>query len=501
MKKIMLIFYSVLFSLIIQGQNISVCGATSQLSISSTPENIFYPPVTWSVDNSEIALISNSGKLYPKRNGIVTATATSSGTLFNSKTITISNQNIPEYSLAVMGSSVPWGQGADPGKGYAQLFAQNLSTNAVNSWKTVNISIPGNNTTDVLNRWDNDFLKSCTKYVFYGLSLGNEGIHEKGQPAFDSYRDNMQLLISKSREMGKVPVIGNNYPRADFNLTDYNYLKQLNLLIHEWDVPSVNLLGSIDNGAGKWVSAYQADNAHPNTIGHAEMYYAIVPSMMDALAAGKPQPIKNNTTNITLDNNSELTRIAWKPENTAHSFTLTFSFKTTSTGTLASFVSENQSFAQLKIDTDGKLYYETESVLSKLSSTKSVNDRQWHQISLTHYYAWGRTFLYIDGVQMTNTTIVEKLVPVQFYLNDFDQTIQTVDLRELFFHRSAMALEEIVALHSGKMLKSSLEIYAPLDGNAANDEMKLMNTAQSLNTLKFEKRTLSSVQNLDLNEI
>ena len=129
-------------------------------------KNIFYPPVTWSVDNSEIALISNSGKLYPKRNGIVTATATSSGTLFNSKTITISNQNIPEYSLAVMGSSVPWGQGADPGKGYAQLFAQNLSTNAVNSWKTVNISIPGNNTTDVLNRWDNDFQNPAQSMCF-----------------------------------------------------------------------------------------------------------------------------------------------------------------------------------------------------------------------------------------------------------------------------------------------------------------------------------------------
>ncbi|MHB9056772.1 MAG: GDSL-type esterase/lipase family protein [Paludibacteraceae bacterium] len=415
----------------------------------------------------------------------------------DSKLITISNQTIDDFSLAIMGSSVPWGQGADPGKGYAQLFAQWLAENAVNTWKSVNISVPGNNTTDVMNRWDSDLLPTYSRYVYYGLSLGNEGIHEKGQPAFDSYRDNMQILIKKARDHGKIPLLGNNYPRGDFNAADYNYVKQLNLLIHQWDVPSINLLGSIDNGNGRWVAAYQYDNAHPNTSGHAEMYYAIVPSLMDALAAGKPQPSRVDNTFVTLEKNNLLKRIKCVPENITHSFTLSFSFRTAFSGTIASLINGNQSTAQLRIGADGKLVYETQSMMSKLISPSALNDGQWHQVSLTHYYARGRTFLYIDGIQVTNSTIVEKLIPVRFYLNDFQETLQSVDFREMFFYRSGMTPEEIAALHSGKMLKSSLEIYAPLNGTASTNKEILRNDAQSLNTLSFDEKIITYVNGLE----
>lgn len=407
---------------------------------------------------------------------------------FSAELIKSSNNTKNEFSLAVMGSSVPWGVGADPGKGYAQLFAQYLAENSVNTWSTVNISVPGNNTTDVLNRWDNDFLKSCSKYVYYGLSLGNEGIHEKGQPAFDSYRDNMLLLIEKSRAMNKIPLMGNNYPRGDFNATDYNYVKQLNLLIHEWDVPSVNLLGAIDNGSGSWVTAYEADNAHPNTIGHAEMYYAIVPSLMDALASGKPQPVRDRNSSLIFNNRKKAKRISWVPEGITHSFTITFSFKTKHVGTLASFQNENHSFSLLRIGKNGKLIYETTSGLDKLKSGNAVNDGQWHTVSLTHYYAWGRTFLYMDGIQATNTTVIEKLVPEKFFINDHNESLKRLEVREIFFHRSGMNSDEIAALHSGRMLKSSLEIYAPLNGLAETEQKVLENKAQSLNLLKIEFR-------------
>ncbi|MDR0547690.1 MAG: SusF/SusE family outer membrane protein, partial [Dysgonamonadaceae bacterium] len=261
----------------ILGGNISECGRTSKLSIGTTPANAWFPPIVWSVDNETVAFIGANGKLYPKANGTVTVTASATlddGTILSdSKEFTISGQSINDYSLAIMGSSVPSGSGADAGKGYAQLAQQYLENDAVRSWNVSNISIGGNNTTDVINRWDNDFLPSCSRYIYYGLSLGNEGIHERGQTAFDSYRDNMQLLINRARDAGKLPLMGNNYPRGDFNATDYAFVKQLNLLIHEWDVPSVNLLGAIDNGAGQWADGYIADNSHPNTAGHAEMFY------------------------------------------------------------------------------------------------------------------------------------------------------------------------------------------------------------------------------------
>ena len=481
----------------INGNDISTCGGSAQMTVLESPRGAFYPAVVWRVDNEAVALINDNGKLYAKDNGAVTITATltfpDQTVISASKEINVSSQHIGDYSLAVMGSSVPWGQGADPNKGYAALWSQWLSQTSENSWTTTNISIPGNNTTDVTNRWDSDLLPACSKYVYYGLSLGNEGIHERGQPAFDSYRDNMLALISRTYAMGKIPLIGNNYPRGDFNETDYNYVKQLNLLIHEWDVPSINLLGSIDNGGGRWASGYIADNAHPNTFGHAEMFYVFVPTMLDAIAAGKQQPIRNSETSLSVNKSTVAKRISWEPENVAHAFTLSFAFKTTSTGVLASLVNSNQSTAALKINAEGQLVYETESLLSKLTSPLSVNDGEWHQVSLTHYYAWGRTMLYVDGVQITGATIVEKLVPERFYLNDFDDTLESVSFRELFFHRSAMSAQEIQALHDGKMLKSSLEIYAPLDGNAMSESDVLANHAQSLNTLTFEVNAVSSI--------
>ncbi|MDR1682810.1 MAG: GDSL-type esterase/lipase family protein [Candidatus Symbiothrix sp.] len=395
-----------------------------------------------------------------------------------------------------MGSSVPWGQGAEPPNvnGYAWLWTDYLQKNAVNKWISTNISIGGNTTTDVSNRWDNDLLPLGSRYVYYGLSLGNEGIHEKGQAAFNSWRDNMLALIERTRNHDKIPIVGNNYPRADFNSTDYNYVKQLNLLIHEWDVPSVNLLGSIDNEAGQWASGYMADNAHPNTAGHAEMFYSIVPSLLDALAAEKPQPVRTGNTFLTLEKNNTVKRIAFTPEGTLHSFTLSFSFKTTGTATLASLVTAAGDTARLVLDANGKLAYKT------LISTTAGNDGAWHTAVLTHYYASGHTLLYIDKERIARPTIREKLLPVKFFLNDFDAAPQTVDYRELFFYRAGMCTEEIAALQDGKMLKSSLEIYAPLDGGASAGQGALNNLAQSLNAPSLEWKNATGLRETDFNK-
>ena len=481
--------------------SITSCGQTIQMNVAITPKNAFCPVVQWSVDNGDIAYISDGGRLYPRQNGTVTVTAKATFDdktfISDSKEITITNQSIGDYSLAVMGSSTPYGTGAAPGQGYAYLLAQWLSKDAKNEWTTKNISIGGNNTTNIINRWESDLLPVCSRYVYYGLTLGNEGIHETGQTAFNSYRDNMLSLIDRTRAVGKIPVMGNSYVRADFNATDYNYTKQLDLLIHEWDVPSVNLLGALDDGAGRWVSDYQADVWHPNTAGHAELFYVIVPSLFDALAVGKPQPKRVENTFLSLAKEDKK-QIEWTPENILHSFTLSFSFKTASTGTLASFFNQDQSKGILRINAEGKLVYETQSVADKLTSTLALNDGQWHRVSLTHYYARGRTFLYVDGVQIASPVISEKLVPVRFCLNDFDDALASVDFRELFFHRAGMNPEEIQALHQGRMLKSSLEIYAPLDGAAATEQEALKNLAQSLNVLKMVSQQAStSFETLD----
>lgn len=396
-----------------------------------------------------------------------------------------------EWRIATMGSSVANGQGAVDMKGYNYMYKELLKDRyagelSLNPWETSNISVNGNSTVDLLARFEKDLLSNYSDYVIYGLSLGNEGIHDYGQERFDRFRENMLLLIDMAREENIFPVVTNSYTRGDFNLIDYDFVKQMNLLIHEWDVPSFNFLGAIDDGTGKWATGYQVENDmfHPTTEGHAEFFYAMVPSLFDALKTGKPLPQRIPGTSYSLGKNTSSYKIEFTPENIVHPFTLSFDFKTSEPGIIATFENATGT-GSVEIDGTGQLKYKSP-ITGEIAYSASVTDNQWHRMTLTHYYAQGRTILYVNNVQVGELN--EKLVPKKFGLSDKDAP-GAIDYRELFFYRSAMNLEEVSALNNGKMLKSSLEIYAPLDENASES---LSNYAQSTNTLSLKRMDTST---------
>lgn len=403
-------------------------------------------------------------------------------------TYSIECVDVNHYKISMMGSSVANGQGATEMKGYAYMYGTLLAERysaelSAYDWKVSGASINGNNTTDALNRWNSDMIGDCSGYVIYGLSLGNEGIHDNGQTAYNSYNDNMQLLIQKAREAGKIPVVCNNYTRTDFNATDYDFIKKMNISMHQWDVPSINMLGAIDNGSGQWATGYQVegDIYHPTTDGHREFFYAMVPSLFDALEAGKAQPVRNTGTSYSLEKTA---RIEFTPEATIHPFTLSFGFKTSGTGIIADFTNATAT-GSLRIDTDGKLIY-TSPLTGNISSDIVVNDNQWYQVTLTHYYAQGRTILYVNNTKAGELN--EKLTAGMFGLGN-SIAPEEIDFRELLFYRSAMSEDEVAALNDAKMLKSSLEIYAPLGESTE----PFANLAQSTNTLQYKPAVIVGV--------
>ena len=390
---------------------------------------------------------------------------------------------IDSLKIIIMGSSVPSGAGATHDHGYIYLYAQHLkqhyTQNKGADWKIINMSIGGNTTIDVSGRIDRDLFPQRGRYVVYALSLGNEGIHlsTNQQGIFDQWKHNMLSLIASARARGLVPVVTNNYTRGDFDLSDYSYIKKMNLLIHEWDVPSINLLGAIDDGAGRWARGYQngTDVSHPNDAGHAELSYAMIPSLYDALKMGKPLPQKATGNFMAFDNASSVDQLAYTPDKIVHPFTVSFDIKTTGNGTIASF-KQGLVFGYLKIDAaTGAIVYLTPTG-AQLKGTLAVNDGQWHKITLTHFYARGETDLYSDNNLVGKLT--EKLVATVFNLNDSNGPA-AISFRDWFFYRSGMNNDEISALNNGKMLKSSLELYAPLDGQAATGSAQLANIAQS----------------------
>lgn len=399
-------------------------------------------------------------------------------------------KEIDEYKISFMGSSVCYGTGATNDYGYAYIYTdllkQRKQENIGKDWTTSNISIGGNTTQMVLDRWERDLLRDCGRYVFYGLSLGNERNNgTQTDQAAKNYEKGMKQLIRQADSVGIVPVMASNYANGGFNESDYEILKNLNLTIQQWEVPSVNMLGAVDDGAGRWVKAIESDGAHPNSDGHREMSYAIVPSLFDALDAGKTIPQRQESTAYALGKASATQHIEFVPENIVHPFTLSFEVKASSAGTLASFETENGT-GNIKIDENGNIVYESPSD-GQITSTTSAND-EWLCISLTHYYAWGMPQLYVNGVKCGELS--EKLVATKFALGGSNAP-DKADYRQLFFWRSGMNDKEIAAVAEGKMLRSSLEIYAPL-----SNESPLINLAQSTNTLALVENTTSGIASL-----
>lgn len=418
---------------------------------------------------------------------LLTNTATATGTDYWNNNFSVSNnffkesivQDSNHIKIVYFGSSVPYGQGATNLRGYTSLFSDILKNRISTSgsvWETSNISIGGDNTIKVLKRYEADLLPQKGKYVIFALALGNEGIHEQGQPMFDQFKKNMKVLIDKARSDGYTPIVTNSYTRNDYNEKDYSFIKKMNLLIHEWNVPSINLLGAVDDLSGHWMDGYWADAAHPNDAGHAEMSYTIVPSLFDALESKKPMPESVKGSYIKAERNKY---IAFTPENVVHPFTTSISFKTKGQGTLLE-IDDVTEAGKVSINNDGHLVYSSAKLGVIIGATK-VNDNKWHKLTLTHYYAKGVTMLYADST--LQGTLEEKLVTTGVKIGGANIP-QKLTYKNWLFYRSAMNAEEVAYLAKDSLLKSSLELYAPLDGKKVSVSDPLVNLAQSMNTIR-----------------
>lgn len=387
--------------------------------------------------------------------------------------------------ISVFGSSVANGEGA-PGKiGYALQFNDELARrNALGDspipFHISGISIGGHTTGALLNRYD-DLLNDFGRYVIIGLSMGNEGIHESTdkEKTFSSFRDNMLSLIDRIKADGKIPVVVNNYTRADYTPQDYAAIRRINLLIHGWDVASVNSLGAIDDGNGRWAAGYINDPAHPNGAGHREFALAFVPSLFDALAAGKPQPGRDLTAKgIDLGRGTVATLI---PEGLMHPFTVSSAVKGKKAGTILTVTGVGGD-AAVAVNPDGTVSYTTPGGKSISSPAPVMADGREHIITLTHYHARGCTQLYADSTFCGE--IAERIAPLRFNFGDAAPDTATHRFSEIALWRAGMNADEIAAHCRGEMLKSSLELYSPMrhdrDGTVPN-------LAQSLNNIIISK--------------
>jgi lysophospholipase L1-like esterase len=420
--------------------------------------------------------------------------------------------------IAIFGSSVASGTGDESGQeGYAGLLRGLLQPRG---WEVVNRSRPGDNTTMLMSRFAASgesapgtrfLLPVQPGYVVIALSLGNEGIRGAEGPAakdvvFERFLKGIKAVVDRSRSEGIVPIVTLCYTRNDFTDVEYGYTLRTNAAINGWDVPSVNLLGAVDDGTGKWADGFWWDSLHPNAAGHAELAMTFVPSLFEALERGKPSPRRSGGSRFARLTGGALT---FSPDTPMHPFAFGMTLRATGEGTIARVTGTtlqattstktvtraaqapvtiasttlNQgepSAATVGIRRGVWTYTSTrgEQVASKVPA-----DARWHQLLVTHYTARGETWFFVDGVFAGRAS--ERLAPTGFVVGG-PAPSRRMDARDILIYRSALSADEAATLSRGGLPQASLEVYAPLADSRFVKGGAVDNHAQSLAELKLE---------------
>ena len=389
-----------------------------------------------------------------------------------------------EKIIAVLGSSVASGWVTsrdaknDMGNGYAQRLGRRLGPRG---FKVVNVSVPGDTTAKVLARMDKDLFPLDPDFVVIGLSPENEGIRglwgRDSETVYAGFKAGLREIIDRCRRRGIIPILGTCYPNDNFvHPESYSYIKKINLEIAGWDVPSINLLGALDDGSGQFIPGIAFDLDHPADLGHRELFYSIVPSLFEALAAGKPLPAKETDAGFVVIGKGGLAGpLNHVPTDPVHSFTSVIEFRLRSEGTLAAFLGRDGAEARLAVSPEGRLRYRAAGGIEKIFGPV-VFDKAWHQAGIVHHGLKNETTLYMDGVFAGSLS--ETLRPVQLTVGGAEAA--EADVRDWMIFRVPLNADEIKTLRSGALLQSSLEVYAPLRRENPRPNREVVNRAQSL---------------------
>lgn len=420
--------------------------------------------------------------------------------------------------IAVFGSSVANGRGDEFARdGYTGLLRTMM---AGRGWEVLNQSRGGDNVRSIVPRFTpvgapDPKVRYLTvvnpSYVVIGLSFGNEGLYEAKTTAekdavFTAYGEGIRALVDRARQQNIVPVISLAYPRSVYTPEDYAYVRRMNVLQQQWDVPSVNFLGAIDDGAGRWSLGW--DDKHPQSSGHREMFYAFVPTLFEALESGKPTPTRPANSRSFARIAGGRAPLTFAPEGIVHPFAVSVMVRAQGNGTIAALAGSTLVAKKETRPNEGTLFEATtlvtdraftaslavqngrwtyQSAAGTVVDSGVAADARWHHLVLSHYTGLGQTYLYVDG-KLTGK-VAERLEPNRFVIGGPGAGAgaagpRQADYKDLFIFRSALNADEVAVLADGRILQGSLEIYAPLTDAEFAVNGIVDNRAQSLAALK-----------------
>ncbi len=380
---------------------------------------------------------------------------------------------IQDKKIIILGSSVASGwvtsyqEKYDFKNGYAYRLERYL---ADKGFIVINKSVPGDNTADVLARFDKDVLSDKPDIVLIGLSMANEGLETANPDSVSlSFETGMKKIIEKCEENSIKPVLGLCYANNNFTPEQYRYLRNMNLKMNSLGYPCINFLGALEDGNGHFPEGTTFDPNHPNNLGHEEFYLSIPPGLFKAIEDGIQIPEKTmNHKSTILGKKGKADQLYYIPSSLMHSFSFGFDCKASRAGTLALIRSDGSELS-ISLNKDNRIVCRSR---SNTITSHSLRNDEWQHILIVQRYADSTLLLYVNG--KLESAFKEQIEPAAFIIGNSNSTFE---FRNLVLYRSALNCDEIQA-GERILVHASMECYAPLqDGcfdNLAQNNTELV---------------------------
>jgi lysophospholipase L1-like esterase len=379
--------------------------------------------------------------------------------------------------LLIFGSSVALGVGDPTGKGWAGRLADAIKPD----WQVVNRSISGNNTTDLLRRFDRDVASERWDAVWIGMSLWNEGIwgSDPGE-VHANYVKNIRQLIAQIRQEGAVPILSGTYPNNHYSEREYSYCRRFNDELNRWGVAGVDFMSAVDNGSGKWMSGYFSDALHPNALGHEAMFNEIPLDMFSPLLASRPRRTAP-TNSIRLGNDTvNASPLRFVPSSPVKGFTVSFWFRGSNISgkSLCGIGSTESRIRSL----DGSLRYTSANGAEAVAWGVNPNDGAWHHCALVHFSARRLTRFYVDGRLIG--AVNERFDPVDSFSLGGRESAPWANavgtsFSQWVIYRASLNDSQVALMANRMPVKLSVELWARLDDVALMPDTEIRNSAPS----------------------
>ncbi|MCJ7680482.1 MAG: GDSL-type esterase/lipase family protein [Candidatus Aminicenantes bacterium] len=393
-------------------------------------------------------------------------------------------------TIAIMGSSLAAGwvtsrdEKFDMNNGWAFRLERYLKPKG---FHVINISLPGDTTEKVLERLEKDLFPLNADIVIISLSLENEGIRglweKTPTEVYEGFKDNLKTIVKKCLQKGIRPVVASCY--ASDNYTEdwhYDLIRKMNLELARWDVPGINLLGALNDGKGRFVQGITFDLDHPDSTGHRELFYSVVPGLFESMIKGIPLPRKAPMNGFfAVEHGKKSTPLSYIPDSLIHSFSMQFETRIKEPGTVAAFIQFNGGVSQLVFLGEDRFQYISAAGASFAFNVRTA-EHEWQAVCVSHRFIQGEILIYVNGDLAAR--IEEAFIPLQFVLGGSAEDIRPfvsagADYREWMIYRTALNADEVASLHQGVLLQPSLELYIPLSGVSDERDRTIKNFAQN----------------------